>query len=74
LHEAESDEAGEGEDEGVGLPFAQLPQPGVEVAADGDDAEVGADQEELSTAPRAARGDEGVLRKSEEYRLPILGS
>ena len=60
LGAAEAVEAGGGQHQRVALAFAQLAQAGVDVAAQLDEAEVGAQGEELGAAARAGGADEGA--------------
>jgi hypothetical protein len=67
LGSLETVEAGGGEDEGVALALFELAQTGVDVAADFDEGDVGAEGEELGAAAGAgsadaASGGEGVER------------
>ena len=63
----EAVEAGGGEDESVALALLEFAEAGVDVAADIDEGDVGAECEDLSAATRAcgadaATGGEGVER------------
>ncbi len=60
LGAAEAVEAGGGEDEGVALPFFELAQAGVDVAADFDELDVGTKGEELGLAAGAGGADASV--------------
>ena len=61
LGAAETVETGGGEDEGVTLALGEFAQAGVDVAANLDEADVGAEGEELSAAARAGGADRAVV-------------
>ena len=66
LGAAKAVEAGGGEDEGVAFPVSQLLQACVNVAADFNEGEVGAEGEDLGAAARACGTDAGVVGKRVE--------
>ena len=53
-----------GQDDGLVLPFAELPQAGVDVAADVAHFQIGATVEQLGPAAEAARPHRGAGRQS----------
>ena len=59
-------DAGGGEDDGIILAFGEFAEAGVDVAADGEDLEVGAESEELGLAAEGAGADFGVFGEIED--------